>query len=272
MRTIEYRTIDKSAWADGPWHHEPDKRQWQDAATGLFCVIIRVDFSGNLCGYVAVPPDHPAYGLHYDGITDAEAQAKREAWREDVRRWTEAGRPPLEKWWARPDKPPPLPDDPVPGIGEKLRDIEVHGGLNYARAGQTPTVESWERLRLSVDEAKLSDEFRKFPLGDTARFVRKFQPVVDNYEAYVELIYKISICCEVEPGEPDDLWYFGFDCGHAWDISPAMDATLEMIRGERLHSIPESKYRDLAYVEEQVASLAQQLIKLYVTVEYGQAT
>lgn len=35
METLEYRTKDKSTWGDGPWQQEPDKKQWQDAATGL---------------------------------------------------------------------------------------------------------------------------------------------------------------------------------------------------------------------------------------------
>jgi hypothetical protein len=38
MDTIEYRTIDKSQWGPGPWQDEPDKKQWQDEATGLPCL------------------------------------------------------------------------------------------------------------------------------------------------------------------------------------------------------------------------------------------
>ena len=31
MKTIEYRTIDKSAWPRGEWDAEPDKMQWRAA-------------------------------------------------------------------------------------------------------------------------------------------------------------------------------------------------------------------------------------------------
>lgn len=43
MQTIEYRTIDKTAWGDGPWLNEPDKKQWQDVETGLPCLAVTVD-------------------------------------------------------------------------------------------------------------------------------------------------------------------------------------------------------------------------------------
>src|SRR5262249_14225809 len=64
MRTIEYRTVDKSAWGDGPWQQEPDKRQWADPDTGLPCLILRGPV-GALCGYVGGPPSHPVYGKDY---------------------------------------------------------------------------------------------------------------------------------------------------------------------------------------------------------------
>lgn len=65
MKTIEYRTIDKSSWPRGEWDHEPDKRQWQDEATGLPCLIVRQRDSGHLCGYVGVPKSHALHGRDY---------------------------------------------------------------------------------------------------------------------------------------------------------------------------------------------------------------
>lgn len=68
METIEYRNVvDKSSWPRGPWDDEPDKKQWRDPASGLPCLIVRGP-SGSLCGYVAVGPDHPAYGKGYDDV------------------------------------------------------------------------------------------------------------------------------------------------------------------------------------------------------------
>jgi hypothetical protein len=67
MQTIEYRTIDKSGWGDGPWKDEPDKKQWEHKPTRLPCLIVRGP-AGALCGYVGVPKRHPAYGIDYDHV------------------------------------------------------------------------------------------------------------------------------------------------------------------------------------------------------------
>lgn len=67
METREYHTVENKAaeWGDGPWVSEPDKKQWQDPATGLPCLIVRGPL-GALCGYVGVPPDHPLFKKDYD--------------------------------------------------------------------------------------------------------------------------------------------------------------------------------------------------------------
>lgn len=67
METIEYKNpgLDRQAWPTGEWDNEPDKKQWQDEATGLPCLIVR-NWSGALCGYVGVSPSHPLYGKGYD--------------------------------------------------------------------------------------------------------------------------------------------------------------------------------------------------------------
>lgn len=69
MKTLEYRTVDRSKWRSqrGPWENEPDKRQWLDPATGLPCLIVRGPV-GALCGYVGVPRSHPAYEKDYDDV------------------------------------------------------------------------------------------------------------------------------------------------------------------------------------------------------------
>lgn len=56
---------DRSNWADGPWDDEPDRAIWVDPATGLDCLIVR-NHLGNLCGYVAVGPDHPLFEVYAD--------------------------------------------------------------------------------------------------------------------------------------------------------------------------------------------------------------
>lgn len=53
--------MDRKGWPAGPWDEEPDREQWTDATTGLDCLIRRGP-AGALCGYVAIPPDHPYFG------------------------------------------------------------------------------------------------------------------------------------------------------------------------------------------------------------------
>ncbi len=71
---------------------------------------------------------------------------------------------------------------------------------------------------------------------------------------YAELCDGERICHVPEPGESDDVFWFGFDCGHCFDFSPAYYARyphFEKIEGE--------VYRDVDYVRAQVESLANQL-------------
>lgn len=67
-----------------------------------------------------------------------------------------------------------------------------------------------------------------------------------------------NICHKVEPGENDRVWWFGFDCGHTWDIVPAM-ANRERVLGWDPIIIPDSVYRDIAFVKVECRSLAAQL-------------
>lgn len=61
------------------------------------------------------------------------------------------------------------------------------------------------------------------------------------------------------PGEKesDNMWWLGFDCAHAWDFAPGVDAELRAA-GIRTND-RDTTYRDVAYVKEQIARLAAQL-------------
>lgn len=69
-----------------------------------------------------------------------------------------------------------------------------------------------------------------------------------------------GVCHIPGAGEPDDVWWFGFDCAHAWDVRPA-SAARDRERGwdylER-----DATYRDFHYVTRQVTALASQLAAL----------
>ncbi len=166
--TIEYRTMDKSAWGAGPWTDEPDKMQWADEATGFPCLIVRNN-SGALCGYVGVPSGHPWHGKGYD---DCEADGEY---------------------------------------------IDVHGGLTFSAGcghGDEPSE---------------------------------------------------GICHIPSAGEPDDVWWLGFDCNHGGDYAPVpyrgIDITA-IFTGEPSYGSRHGTYRDVAYVQadcRKLAALAQKV-------------
>lgn len=66
------------------------------------------------------------------------------------------------------------------------------------------------------------------------------------------------ICHTPKPGEADNVWWFGFDTGHAGDITPAFLA-LEQELNIKLSFREVDTYKSLAYVKEEVEHLAEQL-------------
>jgi hypothetical protein len=96
------KMIDKSAWGEGPWQHEPDEKAWVDEATGLHCLIRRHPSLGHLCGYVGVPKGHPAYGLSDFPI--------------------ESGLDENTEWWRR---------HVTNRVEYKVADISIHGGITH---------------------------------------------------------------------------------------------------------------------------------------------
>lgn len=65
------------------------------------------------------------------------------------------------------------------------------------------------------------------------------------------------------PGDPDAVWWIGFDCGHdVRDRLPGMEACLRAAQIPPLPPLPpgcEDVYRDLPYVRGEIRSLADQL-------------
>ena len=186
-RPLVWRFIDKAAWGDGPWVGEPDKVQWRDRSTGLFCLANRNLWIGNWCGYVGVRPSHPAYGKNYD---------------DDV-----------------------------------LASVSVHGGLTFAEGCRPPR----------ADPAAFADEI--------AFSGARLLPGADLTEARI---------CHVAPTPAeDDVWWLGWDAGHAWDLMPARAGWRRRVAPELpLTDFPYETYRDLAYVKRECRRLARQLARM----------
>lgn len=58
------------------------------------------------------------------------------------------------------------------------------------------------------------------------------------------------ICHVPGPGEPDNVWWFGFDCAHSGDLCPKYEHRMRF---------GDETYKDLAYVKGEVTKLARQL-------------
>lgn len=72
-----------------------------------------------------------------------------------------------------------------------------------------------------------------------------------------------GICHVPGPGEPDHVWWLGFDCAHCDDYSPS-DKKNEAERGYPFTIMAHQQYRTLAYVGQQCAELAAQVAQAAV--------
>lgn len=213
MKTIEYRTVDKTAWGRSPWTDEPDKRQWLDAASGLPCLAVRNSGGGNWCGYVGVPREHPWHGIGYSECIQT-----------------------------------PKCGEDYCGHGPN---VEVHGGLTFADRCTEMDEVAW--LKMRERRTSWEKEAKTHPQGDAARRLADWGAVLDDHAAWTERGQARSICHLPEPGEPNDVWWFGFDCAHSGDVSPGYDREL------RGFGTGHDTYRDLDYVVRQCEQLAAQL-------------
>lgn len=75
-----------------------------------------------------------------------------------------------------------------------------------------------------------------------------------------------SVCHVPEPGEPDRVWWFGFDCGHAWDLMPCGSSPELLSKGIDIRF---GTYRDLAFARAEVERLAEQLAAIGATMAEG---
>lgn len=65
------------------------------------------------------------------------------------------------------------------------------------------------------------------------------------------------ICHVAKPGEPDDVWWVGFDCNHSGDLS-IYDLAKHPSGVRQWPGQHFDRYRDVDYVQRETAKLAQQ--------------
>jgi hypothetical protein len=68
-----------------------------------------------------------------------------------------------------------------------------------------------------------------------------------------------GVCHVPEPGEPEHLWWFGFDAAHCFNLSPGIEPF-----NREAYLFRHSVYRDFAYMRSQCESLASQLANVKV--------
>ncbi len=68
-----------------------------------------------------------------------------------------------------------------------------------------------------------------------------------------------KICHVARPGEPEEVWWLGFDCNHSGDIAPAEQALLRSLKCSTPYYRDWGAYRDLEYLRSEVESLARQV-------------
>lgn len=225
----EWTTIDKSEWGEGAWQNEPDKRQWVDPATGYDCLMVRTPLHGGWCGYVGVPEKHPLFAVGYSQCPEGN----------DC--------PEGERPWC----------DHTPEST-----LDVHGGITFADRCHEPTKQEWSELPAKLEHyhKEWGAEAEKYPHGDAAQLIASLERQVGmTYEEWREDQMAQRICHLPRP-EVGEVWWFGFDCAHSGDFSPASQASMKRIAPDLARGQREwEQYRDVEYVEFQVAHLARQL-------------
>lgn len=71
-----------------------------------------------------------------------------------------------------------------------------------------------------------------------------------------------GVCHVPAPGRPANVWWLGFDCAHAFDLMPTMEARMAELwkTVEDIHPDPYPKaYRTFEYVRGECADLARQI-------------
>lgn len=105
--------------------------------------------------------------------------------------------------------------------------------------------------------AGVTDENTFFGVDDSACNLDAHGGV--NFSSFCdEQDKKKGVCHIPEPGEPDRVWWFGFDCNHGYDFAPGATSYFQSV-GISSSLGFRGVYRSLDYVRQQCQRLAAQL-------------
>lgn len=117
-----------------------------------------------------------------------------------------------------------------------------------------PVGHPWRALGVGSDRIRLADQVYDYD---------RVPATVHGGLTYMAACHG-DICHRPTAGESDDIVWIGFDCAHAFDRSPGMEAHLQANTNCPRPLLEVETYRDLAYVRNEVQQLADQALDAVV--------
>jgi hypothetical protein len=226
----ELLDFQKPEWGTGEWQEEPDHVDFEHA--GLPCILNRAPVSGAWCGYAAVPPGHKLHGVSYASCFHG-----------------------CEK----------RPGDYISRkvVGKAKRRFNAMGG---------------DKLKRELEMLLMMRKWYRSGLHRRVRSDHKRCAAAYELNHSPESVLRVhggltysgkcqgAICHMPKPGQPDNVWWFGFDCSHAGDLAPRMVALTKSLNLKFKMPKPAEwamrdweKYRNMAYAKAETEHLAEQL-------------
>lgn len=105
------------------------------------------------------------------------------------------------------------------------------------------------------EHAGLSCQLRRNGVGAWCAYVGVPPGHPDHGKSYHDLEEAIDVHGGLTFGsdsEEDKLWWFGFDCAHAYDVVPGLHPMISQ-------DFPDTTYKDINFVRDNTKRLAEQL-------------
>lgn len=206
------------------WGHGP----WENEPdrlewehAGLPCLMVRQPSLGHWCGYAAVPLGHPFHGVEYSSCAEGCDKATKD-------------------YVSR------------KSIGKAKRQGD------WKKVELLKFIKKWQR---SSFYKRIRNDHPTYECGWKLDHSPEARIEIHGGLTYSGFCDGGRICHMAKEGEPDNVYWFGFDCAHAGDVSPGMSAFRDQFNLSFLGEYPD-KYRDVSYVQAETNRLAQQLASM----------